>query len=163
MIRMTRSDRPYRGVEAAERLATRRRQSLSAGLDLLGSDQHDIAELTIRTICRRAGLSVRYFYESFTDKDEFVGRVFDWVVAELVATTQAAVTAVPAREQTRATTPLRVSALATMRATQWPEEERGHEAGRRIAPERAGSKRLAHAIQSRFVTFAELGLAVLKV
>lgn len=62
-----------------------------------------------------------------------------------------------------ATTPLRVSALATMRATQWPEEERGHEAGRRIAPERAGSKRLAHAIQSRFVTFAELGLAVLKV
>lgn len=39
-----------------------------------------------------------------------------------------------------------------MRATQWPEEERGHEAGRRIAPERAGSKRLAHAIQSRFVT-----------
>lgn len=102
MIRMTRSDRPYRGVEAAERLATRRRQSLSAGLDLLGSDQHDIAELTIRTICRRAGLSVRYFYESFTDKDEFVGRVFDWVVAELVATTQAAVTAVPAREQTRA-------------------------------------------------------------
>lgn len=77
MIRMTRSDRPYRGVEAAERLATRRRQSLSAGLDLLGSDQHDIAELTIRTICRRAGLSVRYFYESFTDKDEFVGRVFD--------------------------------------------------------------------------------------
>lgn len=77
MIRMTRSDRPYRGVEAAERLATRRRQLLSAGLDLLGSDQHDIAELTIRTICRRAGLSVRYFYESFTDKDEFVGRVFD--------------------------------------------------------------------------------------
>lgn len=50
-----------------------------------------------------------------------------------------------------------------MRATQWPEEERGHEAGRRIAPERAGSKRLAHAIQTRFVTFAELGLAVLKV
>lgn len=67
------------------------------------------------------------------------------------------------RGHLRATTPLRVSALATMRATQWPEEERGHEAGRRIAPERAGSKRLAHAIQSRFVTFAELGLAVLKV
>ncbi|WP_080628387.1 TetR/AcrR family transcriptional regulator [Mycobacterium canetti] len=99
---MTRSDRPYRGVEAAERLATRRRRLLSAGLDLLGSDQQNIAELTVRAICRRAGLSVRYFYESFTDKDEFVGSVFDWVVAELVATTQAAVAAVPPHEQTRA-------------------------------------------------------------
>jgi hypothetical protein len=60
------SVRPYRGVQAAERLAA------------------------------------RYFYESFTDKDEFVGGVFDWVVADLAATTQAAVAAVPAHEQTRA-------------------------------------------------------------
>lgn len=82
--------------------------------------------------------------------------------AAAIATT-AAVGISRRRGHLRATTPLRVSALATMRATQWPEEERGHEAGRRIAPERAGSKRLAHAIQSRFVTFAELGLAVLKV
>lgn len=53
-------------------------------------------------MCRRAGLAARYFYESFTDKDEFVSCVFDWVVAELAATTQAAVAAVPADEQTRA-------------------------------------------------------------
>lgn len=53
-------------------------------------------------MCRRAGLAARYFYESFTDKDQFVACVFDWVVAELAATTQAAVTAVPAHEQTRA-------------------------------------------------------------
>lgn len=85
--------------------------------------------------------------------------------AAAIATTAAGGYQRPSRRRghLRATTPLRVSALATMRATQWPEEERGHEAGRRIAPERAGSKRLAHAIQSRFVTFAELGLAVLKV
>ncbi|MGZ4525892.1 MAG: TetR/AcrR family transcriptional regulator, partial [Mycobacterium sp.] len=44
----------------------------------------------------------RYFYESFADKDEFGASVFDWVVAELAATTQAAVAAVPADEQTRA-------------------------------------------------------------
>jgi AcrR family transcriptional regulator len=96
------SVRPYRGVEAAERLAARRGRFLDAGLDLLGADDQDIAELTVRGICGRAGLSARYFYESFADKDEFVSGVFDWVVAELAATTQAAVAAVPAPEQARA-------------------------------------------------------------
>ena len=99
---MAPSERPYRGIEAAERLAKRRGRLLAAGLDLLGSDQPDISELTVRGICRRAGLAARYFYESFTDKDEFVGAVFDWVVAGLAATTQAAVATVPANEQSRA-------------------------------------------------------------
>jgi len=97
--------RPYRGVEAAERLAARRYQLLAAGLDLLGADGRDFdfeAEVTVRGVCRRAGLSARYFYESFTDKDDFIGHVFDWVIAGLVATTQAAVAAVPPDEQPRA-------------------------------------------------------------
>lgn len=98
----TSSTRPYRGVEAAERLATRRNRLLAAGLDLLGDQRPNIAAVTVRGVCRRAGLAARYFYESFTDKDEFVSCVFDWVVAELAATTQAAVAAVPAGEQTRA-------------------------------------------------------------
>jgi AcrR family transcriptional regulator len=97
----TSSVRPYRGVEAADRLAQRRRRLLSAGLDILGSEP-DLAELTVRGICRRAGVTARYFYESFTDKDAFVGAVFDWVVADIAATTQAAVTAAPPEEQTRA-------------------------------------------------------------
>lgn len=96
------SVRPYRGVQAAERLAARRRRLLTAGLDLLGADQPDLSELTVRGVCGRAGLSARYFYESFIDKDEFVGGVFDWVVAELAATTQAAVAAMPERGQARA-------------------------------------------------------------
>ncbi|EUA29006.1 putative fadD protein [Mycobacterium intracellulare] len=98
----TSSARPYRGVEAAERLATRRNRLLAAGLDLLGDQRPDISAVTVRGVCRRAGLAARYFYESFTDKDEFVSCVFDWVVAELAATTQAAVATVPADEQTRA-------------------------------------------------------------
>lgn len=98
----TSSTRPYRGVEAAERLASRRNRLLAAGLDLLGDQRPDLSAVTVRGVCRRAGLAARYFYESFTDKDEFVSSVFDWVVAELAATTQAAVAAVPADEQTRA-------------------------------------------------------------
>jgi AcrR family transcriptional regulator len=96
------SARPYRGVEAAQRLATRRHQLLAAGLDLLGAEQHDISAVTVRNVCRQAGLAARYFYESFSDKDEFVAAVFDSVVADLAATTQAAVAAVPAAEQNRA-------------------------------------------------------------
>lgn len=99
---MTPSERPYRGIAAKQRLAARRGRLLAAGLDLLGADQQDISELTVRGICSRAGLAARYFYESFTDKDEFVSGVFDWVIADLAATTQAAVAAVPAREQSRA-------------------------------------------------------------
>lgn len=93
--------RPYGGVDAADRLARRRAQLLQAGLELLGSDV-DPAELTVRGICRGAGVATRYFYESFTDKDEFVAAVFDWVVAELAATTQAAVATAPADVQNRA-------------------------------------------------------------
>jgi AcrR family transcriptional regulator len=96
-------------------LAARRSQLLAAGLDLLGSDEQgpDLpAELTVRGICRLAGLSARYFYESFTDKDQFVGEVFDRVVAELAATTQAAVAAVPMHEQPRAAMANVVRAIA---------------------------------------------------
>jgi AcrR family transcriptional regulator len=100
----TTSARPYRGVDAADRLASRRAKLLGAGLDLLGADRPDAAELTVRAICRQAGVAARYFYESFADKDEFVAAVFDWVIADLAATTQAAVAAAPPPEQTRALT-----------------------------------------------------------
>lgn len=93
--------RPYRGVQAGERLAQRRRRLLEAGLDLLGGEDAP-AELTVRGICGRAGISVRYFYESFADKDEFIAAVFDWVVGDIAATTQAAVAAAPREEQNRA-------------------------------------------------------------
>ena len=96
------SARPYGGVDAADRLAARRAKLLEAGLDLLGADRPDAAELTVRGICRKAGITARFFYESFIDKDEFVAAVFDWVIADLATTTQAAVAAAPPEEQTRA-------------------------------------------------------------
>ena len=89
----TTSARPYRGVDAADRLASRRAGLLDAGLELLGGEES--AELTVRAICRQAGVTARYFYESFADKDEFVAAVFDWVIAELATTTQAVVAAAP--------------------------------------------------------------------
>jgi AcrR family transcriptional regulator len=93
--------RPYGGVEAPERLAQRRRQLLDAGLQLLGGAD-DPPELTVRGICTQAGISARYFYESFKDKDQLVAAVYDWVIADIAATTQAAVAAAPRGEQNRA-------------------------------------------------------------
>lgn len=100
MVDMTQV-RPYGGVEARERIAQRRNRLLEAGLELLcGTD--DAGELTVRAICRQAGLSARYFYESFTDKDELVAAVFDWVIADIATTTQAAVSAARPKAQSRA-------------------------------------------------------------
>jgi AcrR family transcriptional regulator len=93
--------RTYRGVETPDRIAQRRRSFLDAGLDLLGGEI-DPDELTVRAICQQAGLAVRYFYESFADKDAFVAEVVDSVTADLAATTQAAVAAAPLLEQNRA-------------------------------------------------------------
>ena len=95
------SVRPYRGVEAADRLAERRARLLQAGLDILGSDS-DLSDLTVRGICRQAGVTARYFYESFTDKDDFVASVYDSVIADIAAGTQAAVAAAPPKQQNRA-------------------------------------------------------------
>ncbi len=92
--------RPYRGVGAPERVAQRRQRLLEAGLDLLGADPTP-PDLTVRAICARSGLAARYFYENFSDKDAFIGAVFDWLVSDIAATTQAAIAAAPAREQSR--------------------------------------------------------------
>jgi AcrR family transcriptional regulator len=94
--------RPYGGIDAADRLASRRAKLLEAGLDLLGADVPQAVELTVRGICRQAGLTARYFYESFADKDEFVSAVFDTVITDLAAKTQAVVQSAPPDQQTRA-------------------------------------------------------------
>jgi AcrR family transcriptional regulator len=93
--------RPYRGVEASERIDERRRRLLDAGLDLLGAAGQE-TELTVRAVCKQSGLTARYFYESFSDKDEFVAAVFDAAVADIATTTQAAVAASPRAEQVHA-------------------------------------------------------------
>jgi AcrR family transcriptional regulator len=93
--------RPYGGVDAMDRLERRRMRLLEAGLDLLGSEI-DPSELTVRSICSKAGVATRYFYESYSDKDDFVGAVFDWAVAELATSTQAAVAAASPPHQARA-------------------------------------------------------------
>ncbi|MDY6997669.1 MAG: TetR/AcrR family transcriptional regulator [Actinomycetota bacterium] len=73
----------WSGVPLRDRRALRRDELLTAGIGLLGSP--DGPGLTVRAVCRAAGLTERYFYESFTDRDEFVAAVYDEVCTTAMA------------------------------------------------------------------------------
>ena len=72
---MTEVVRPYRGVSAEERRSKRRARLIEAGLDVLGSE--GLANTTMTAVCARAGLTERYFYESFRNRDELLVAIFD--------------------------------------------------------------------------------------
>jgi AcrR family transcriptional regulator len=92
--------RVYGGVEGDHRRADRHGQLIEAGLDLLGAAGADAA-LTVRGVCKHAGLAARYFYESFADRDALAVAVFDHVVQTLAATTLEAVAAAPAEARAK--------------------------------------------------------------
>jgi AcrR family transcriptional regulator len=75
--------RPWRGVSAAERVAQRRQRLLDAGLELFGT--RGIAGVTVEHVCAEAGLTKRYFYESFPSIDALVEAVVDDAVGRIVA------------------------------------------------------------------------------
>jgi AcrR family transcriptional regulator len=85
--------RPYRGISADERRATRRAQLIEAGLDVLGDD--GLEGLTMTAVCVRAGLTERYFYESFQDRDELLGAILDACLLEMDEAMFAALAAAP--------------------------------------------------------------------
>jgi AcrR family transcriptional regulator len=77
----TPSSRPYGGISGGERLAVRRQKLLDAGLELFGT--RGIAATSIGDVCDEAGLTKRYFYESFATIDELAVAVFDQVTGRL--------------------------------------------------------------------------------
>ncbi|MBK1782858.1 TetR/AcrR family transcriptional regulator [Prauserella cavernicola] len=77
---MTVEGRTWAGTTLTDRRATRHRQLLDAGLDLLGAEGS--GAVSVRAVCRRARLTERYFYENFGDRDEFILAVYESVVAE---------------------------------------------------------------------------------
>jgi AcrR family transcriptional regulator len=106
------STRPYGGVSATERVAARRERLLEAGLELFGT--RGFESTGVKELCREAGLTDRYFYESFRDGRALFTAVFDRVTDELFTGVAEAVVAVdPAPEtQLRAAVETFVRALA---------------------------------------------------
>ncbi|BBZ31724.1 TetR/AcrR family transcriptional regulator [Mycolicibacterium confluentis] len=60
----------WAGVPLRDRPARRRDALIAAGVQLLGGVAGPA--ITVRAVCRHAGLTERYFYESFEDRDDFV-------------------------------------------------------------------------------------------
>lgn len=72
--------RHWRGMPPHERQEARRRRLLGAGLEVFGTDGFRAA--TVSRICREAGLTNRYFYEHFADREACLRAVYDGLVTE---------------------------------------------------------------------------------
>ena len=73
--------RSYGGEAGDTRVARRRAALIEATLDMLAEPEG--GTVTVRGICARAGLTPRYFYESFVNVDALVGATYDGVIAEI--------------------------------------------------------------------------------
>jgi AcrR family transcriptional regulator len=80
----------WAGVPLEDRQALRRDELIAAGVRLLGEESGPA--LTVRAVCRKTGLTERYFYESFSDRDEFVRAVYDDVCTRAMSTLMSATT-----------------------------------------------------------------------
>ena len=69
--------RRYRGVSEAARQAERRQRFIEAGLTVFGSRGYHSS--TVRSICSEAGLTERYFYESFANSEDLLCVVYEHV------------------------------------------------------------------------------------
>ena len=78
---MTSPSRTYRGISAADRRSARRRQLLDAGLEIVGT--RGVERATMTAICVQAGLTERYFYESFSARDELLLAVVDEIAEQV--------------------------------------------------------------------------------
>ena len=67
----------YVGLSMKERAAARRKEFTEAGIELFGT--RGVAASKVADICRHAGLTERYFYESFDSVEEFVHAVAETV------------------------------------------------------------------------------------
>ncbi len=95
-------ERTFRGKTPDERRAERRGKLLEAALDLMASGGWRTATMT--AICQRAGLTERYFYESFRDRDAlYVELIYDLAAdVQRAVLDAAAVDAPDARTRLRA-------------------------------------------------------------
>lgn len=89
--RATMITRSYGGVSAADRVADRRRRLMDAALELFATEGYTATG--VKDVCRAAGVTDRYFYESFSDRKELFLAVFDDSVDRLFTAVATAVAA----------------------------------------------------------------------
>ena len=87
----------WAGSTLADRRAERRAKLVDAAITLLAEGGGPAC--SVRAVCRTSGLTERYFYESFPDRDTLVSTVFDELAGEV---TQAVLVAVAGTDGTPA-------------------------------------------------------------
>ncbi len=75
--------RLYRGLSRSDRHAQRRERLLQAGLEVFGTQGY--AESSIRAVCAEASLNSRYFYESFSSREDLLYHVYKNTVREVAS------------------------------------------------------------------------------
>jgi AcrR family transcriptional regulator len=81
--------RRYGGKSAEQRRAERRQSLVAAALEIW--QENGWAAVTMRGVCARAGLTDRYFYESFADRDALLATLWDQMRDETLAMMLAAI------------------------------------------------------------------------
>lgn len=83
----TPDQRRYAGATTVERVAARRARIVEAALDLLADGGW--RALNVEAVSRAAGLTKRYFYESFASVDELGAAIVGQIEGEIVAAVDA--------------------------------------------------------------------------
>jgi AcrR family transcriptional regulator len=75
------NSRIYGGIDAQLRVIDRKNRLIEAGIEAFGTEGY--AKTAIKTICGLAGLTERYFYESFKSKEELLIAVYRQITDEM--------------------------------------------------------------------------------
>lgn len=74
--------RKYRGAAPGQRQQARRTRLVESGVELYGTEGY--RNTTVVTVCARAGVGKRYFYESFTDSEDLLLEVYREVTGRIL-------------------------------------------------------------------------------
>jgi AcrR family transcriptional regulator len=99
--------RVYGGVTGEERIAERRRKLVEAGMNLFGSASS--GSVRVKDVVAEAGLTERYFYESFADLSALFDAVFDTAADLIESQVSAAMVDVPSDAFARVSIALRTT------------------------------------------------------
>ena len=91
--------RTYAGRTLGERRAERRERLIAAGLQEIGTVGYRAT--SVKDICAGAGLTERYFYEQFADREAMLVAVFDHVIEIVSGAAFTAAMAAPPTESAR--------------------------------------------------------------
>ena len=96
------TSRTYRGITPSQRQAERRERLMEAGLELFGTVGY--ARTSVRAVSTAASLNSRYFYESFSSREDLLYAIYQRIVTDIFTkAAEAAVGQTTIEGQARAT------------------------------------------------------------